>query len=243
MSNLLDSRMILSGASSQNVHACIVGSSVRDCLMLPECGEVEHQLHIGLGPDLYQLFSSAQWVPLYCNYVSLPKGAGIHEERFRLSAKNHMRILGMVDAGPFVKVDNIVVHKSTHKTGTGFARSLLKEQPYSCDEVALDLRSGNILMSPAWLEGYNNKRIKSNLGAAVPSELVDKFKGWEVVPHTPTLSWGSSGILRAGTPISTMLPSIPTTTPVRKSGVPAFDEEIDKWLKIREMVEKDSFDV
>lgn len=199
MSTLFDLTLSLAGPGSRyNVHSCIVGSALRDALLLNNVSSNMHyDVHLGLGPDLYKQYKAHNWVQLsYASYNSATdtSDSGVfHVSRNPLDSEGD---IASVRGGP-LQGDNIRVYvrPTTHKTASGFMRNTIKGVATSADEVALDLESRKIVMSNKWITGHNTKSITVT-SVVPPPSLLEKYSDWDislpVLKATSPLSWTAS---------------------------------------------------
>lgn len=229
MDTLFDLNLYLSGPGSKhNVHSCIVGSALRDALLLKNVpNNMQYDVYLGLGADLYKQYMEHRWVQV--SYSSYDRGTDQHDAGVFGIAQNPLYSAGgqaTVRDGP-LKEDNIrvFVKKSTHKTATAFLRNQLKGVKTSADEVALDLASHKISVSREWVRGYNTRTIQVNYGG-VEDEFMDKYTDWNF--NSPALwpstaGWPGASSTGSTSPLITSVhPSVPVPAPTTMMWVDEF---------------------
>lgn len=232
MDTLFDLNLYLSGPGSvHNVHSCIVGSALRDSLLLKDVpNNMQYDVHLGLGPDLYKMFNTHKWVQLaYDTYdrATDKHGTGL----FHVAQNPLSRVDGeaTVREGP-LNANNIrvFVKKSTHKTSAAFMRNQLKGVKTSADEVALDLASHKISVSREWVKGYNTRTIQVNYGG-IEDEFMDKYKEWHF--GVPSL-WTSRSTWPSISPTGSTSPLIASGHPLVTTPDPTTMMWLDEFSKI-----------
>lgn len=214
MSTLFDLMLSISGPGSKyNVHSCIVGSALRDALLLNNVSSNMHyDVHLGLGQDLYKHYTNHKWVQLTYssyNYATNTSDCGtFHISQNPLDSEEDV---ASVRGGP-LHADNIRVYvkPTTHKTAGGFMRNTIKGLCTSADEVALDLESKKVVMSEAWIKGHNDRAITVNYGG-LDDEFMRKYQDWSIArkgasPATPVVWPPSLGVASSSPIITTSRP-------------------------------------